>query len=208
MASQISHIIYAQKYFEKNNLSQEDKDLFILGCIFPDIRRIDPNIKRKMTHPIFYNLNLDFENLSPFEAGWKFHLYCDLRREEILNNYKFYSNKYSEAFDNQSAKMLEDEIVYNSFDGWQKLYEHFKDVPMISTGIDISKETFEKWYSIIADYIKKKPTNETMKTFLSEQPPLVSEEIVSMVDKLRKNDKVIEILKKVKEEIMQPRDVV
>ncbi len=204
MASQIAHIIYAQKYFEKNYLPQEDKNAFILGCVFPDVRRIDPNIKRRTTHPIFYRLNLDFENLTPFEAGWKFHLYCDMKREEILNGYNFYSLKDTGSFYNQSAKMLEDEAVYDCYGGWQGLYEYFKNISIISTGIDISKESFEKWYSIIADYIKEQPNDNSMKKFLSKQPALnsIADGIVSVVDKLRKNDKVIEILKKVKDEIV------
>ena len=63
MASQIAHIIYAKKYFDSlelanfADLSAEEKllmpsgkinkDEFILGCVFPDIRRIDKNIKRR-----------------------------------------------------------------------------------------------------------------------------------------------------------------
>jgi hypothetical protein len=203
MASQVAHIIYARKYFEKYHPDFDERD-FILGCVFPDIRRIDPNIKRKTTHPIFYNLNLDFEDLSSFEAGWKFHLYCDMRREEVLNNCNFYSQKYAGSFENQSAKMLEDEIVYDSFQKWSSIYDYFKNVSMVSTGIDIPKESFEKWYSIVADYIKEKPNDNSIKFFLSKQPSvkLVSDDIVAMVDKLRKNDKVVKMLEKVKDEIV------
>jgi hypothetical protein len=204
MASQIAHIIYAQKYFEKNDLLPEKKDEFVLGCTFPDIRRIDSSIKRRDTHLRFYPLDLDFENLSPFEAGWKFHLYCDMRREEILNGYDFYSLKYTEEFYNQPAKMLEDELIYEKYENWEKLTNYFNDVPMISTGIDVPRETFELWYSILASYMKVKPDSNSINIFLSKQPTLASTAsgIVEIVDKLRKNDRVVEILKKVSEEIV------
>lgn len=204
LASQISHIIYAQEYFEENELLPEEKEEFILGCTFPDIRRIDGNIKRKDTHLRFYPLDLDFENLTPFEAGWKFHLYCDMRREEILNQYDFYSMKYTEEFYRQPAKMLEDEILYDRYDNWEKIANYFNDVPIISNDINVSKESFELWYSILANYIEKKPNNNSIINFLSKQPGLAptAKNVVAIVDKLRKNDKVIETLKKVADEII------
>jgi hypothetical protein len=204
MASQIAHILYAKKYFEKHNLLPEEKDEFILGATFPDIRRIDGNIKRKDTHLRFYPLDPDFKKLTPFEAGWKFHLYCDMRREEILNSYNFYSLKFADEFWNHPAKMLEDELVYDQYNNWEKLTNYFNDVPFVSNGIDVSKETFELWYSILANYIDEKPSSDSMKIFLLKQPGIapIANDIIKIVDKLRKNDKVIEILKKVCEEII------
>ncbi|MDO8529295.1 MAG: hypothetical protein Q7S18_01350 [bacterium] len=203
MASQIAHIVYAKKYLEKYSQEFDEKE-FIVGCLFPDIRRMDARISRRETHLCFYPLDLSFEKLNSFQAGWKFHLYCDMRREEILNNYHFYSIKNTDAFYNQSAKMLEDEVVYDCYDNWQGLSEYFNFMPMLSTGIDIQKETFESWYSIVAEYIKEKPSSKSIENFLSKQPTLASEskELVVFVDKLRKNGKVIELLKKVKEEII------
>ena len=204
MASQISHIVYAKRFFEKYDLLPAEKEEFILGTTFPDIRRIDPSIKRKDTHMHFYPVDLNFENLSPFEAGWKFHLYCDMKREEILNSYDFYKLSYAESFENQSAKMLEDEVVYDYYNNWEKAVNYFNDAPIISTGIDIPNGSFELWYSILANYIRQRPTNDTIETFLSKQPSIAHEfkQIVEMVDKLRKNAKVIEILKRVNEEII------
>lgn len=204
MASQITHIIYAKKLFEKYDLLPEEKDEFILGTTFPDIRRIDPTIKRKDTHLHFYPINLDFKNLTPFEAGWKFHLYCDMRREEILNQYGFYSIGRTEEFCRQPAKMLEDELVYDEYNNWEKLVNYFNDVPFISNGINVPKETFELWYSILANYIDTKPDNGSVKIFLLKQPDIapIANNIIETVDKLRKNDKVIGLLKKVYKEII------
>ncbi len=204
MASQITHIVYAKKLFEKYDLLPEEKDEFILGTTFPDIRRIDPTIKRKDTHLHFYPINLDFKSLTPFEAGWKFHLYCDMRREEILNQYGFYSIGHTEEFCRQPAKMLEDELVYDEYNNWEKLVNYFNDVPFISNGINVPKETFELWYSILANYMNKKPNDSSVKIFLLKQPDIapIANDIIKTVDKLRKNDKVIELLKRVHEEII------
>ena len=66
MASQIAHIIYAKKYLEKHPLPNGEKDLFILGCVFPDIRRLAENLTRKGTHMAFDHIDLNFAALEIF----------------------------------------------------------------------------------------------------------------------------------------------
>jgi len=202
MASQIAHIIYARKYFEKHP-STINKDEFMLGCVFPDIRRIDETIKRKDTHLHFGELNLDFTGLSAFEAGWKFHLYCDMCREDILNKHGFYALKNTADFYHQPAKMLEDEIAYDEYNNWEKLVNYFNNVPFINAGIGVTRETWELWYAMIAKYAERKPDSKSISAFLIKQRKIENTaEIVATVDKLRKNAKVVEILKKVTEEIV------
>jgi hypothetical protein len=210
MASQIAHIIYAKRYFDQleagkvKSSGKIEKDEFILGCTFPDIRRIDGIIKRKDTHLKFEPLNLDFSNLSPFEAGWKFHLYCDMRREEILNGEKFYSLPNTTDFYNQPAKILEDEIIYGKFNNWEKLNGYFNNPPYIDAGIGVNGETYKLWYAILAKYIERQPDERSERAFLLKQPGLTDKigGIMDSVSKLRQNKKVIMALNKVWEEIV------
>jgi hypothetical protein len=203
MASQVAHVIYANKYFAKYP-SGIDKDEFILGCIFPDIRKIDEKIRRKETHLCFDPIDLNFSGFTSFQAGWKFHLYCDMKREEILNKYNFYSLDSATDFWNLPAKFLEDEIAYNDCRNWEKLIHYFNNIPQINSGIYVSRETLELWYAIIAKYIEKRPDSKLMKVFISKQPKLANfaEDIVKTVDKLRKDAKLVGILTKVKDEIV------
>lgn len=206
MASQISHIIYAQKYLEKHP-SKINKDEFMLGCVFPDIRRIDKKIKRRDTHLCFDCLDLNFEGLSSFEAGWKFHLYCDMKREEILNKHKFYELDYAADFWHLPVKILEDEIVYEEYNNWEKLVNFFNNAPSAmadDAGIGVSRETFSLWYAILAKYMEKKPDSKSMRIFLSKQCDLcgIASEVVKTIDKLRKSGNVVKILKDVKNEII------
>lgn len=202
MASQISHIIYAKKYFSKNFVKNINE--FILGCVFPDIRRIDKNIKREETHSFFQNIDLNFQKISSFKAGWKFHLYCDKRREEILNNKNFYKLANTQNYAGLPTKLLEDEIIYASCQDWKNLAQFFKNLPAIEEKINVSQETFNQWYVILAEYIKKKPDKNSLKIFLSKQYELknYAEEIVEIVFKLRQNKDVIKILQEIKEEII------
>lgn len=203
MASQVAHIIYAKKYFDKYP-STINKDEFILGCTFPDIRRIDESISRRDSHLHYATLDLNFDGLTPFQAGWKFHLYCDMKREEILNKFGFYSLPGTEEFGRLPSKLLEDEIIYDNYNNWEKLVHYFNNVPFIKNGISVSRETFSLWYAILARYIEKKPDNKAMSIVLSKQPSLAkkADGIIQSVGKLRSNKKAVELLKKVAEEIV------
>ena len=203
MASQVSHIVYAKKYFDKHP-SNVNKDEFILGCVFPDIRRIDGKIMRKDTHRHYDPLDLNFDGMTAFEAGWKFHLYCDMKREEILNKYKFYSLPEAENFWHLPAKIFEDEIVYDKYNNWEKLVHYFNNVPEIKNEINVSRETFSLWYAILAKYIEKKPDSKSMRIFLSKQPSLAEKvgDIVQSIDAQRKDKRIVEILGKVSEEVV------
>jgi hypothetical protein len=221
MASQIAHIVYAKRYFERlesgelfSRLTEEekekyplgkiDKDEFILGTTFPDIRLIDENIKRRDTHLRFDPLNLDFSTLSPFEAGWKFHLYCDMKREEVLNKYNFYSLPHASDLANRPAKFLEDELIYSSYNNWEKVCNFFNNPPYIDASIGISPESFKLWYAILARYMSKNPDNRSIRSVIVKLPPISNkmDEIMASIEKLRENKKAIEILRKVKEEIV------
>lgn len=202
MASQVAHIVYAFRYLEKHPVKNTDE--FLLGACFPDIRRIEPKIKRSNTHVILNDLNSDLRYLEPFQAGWKFHLYCDMRREEILNSYDFYKLPGTLEMWDMPNKLLEDEVVYGSYQNWEETINLFNNPPKIEIPNFVSRETFEFWCAILAKYFEKKPDSETMGTFISKQPKLApaANEIIKIVDKLRKNDKVVRLLEKVKDEIV------
>ncbi|PIR73838.1 MAG: hypothetical protein COU40_00355 [Candidatus Moranbacteria bacterium CG10_big_fil_rev_8_21_14_0_10_35_21] len=204
MASPVSHIIYAKKYLEKHPMNKADEEMFFLGCLFPDIRRIDPKISRKETHLFFPDLNLDANGLDSFHFGWKFHLYCDMKREEILNRKNFYSLKNTKDFWGISAKSLEESLIYSEYNNWEKLINFLNNAPFIETSINVSRETFGLWYAILAKYFEKKPDQKSVRIFLAKQPALseINRDIVRSMDKLGKNGKVIEILSRVKDEII------
>ncbi len=202
MASQVAHIVYASRYLEKYPVKNTDE--FLLGVCFPDIRRIEPRIKRSDTHIILNDLNSNLRYLEPFQAGWKFHLYCDMRREEILNNYKFYDLPGTLEMWDLPNKLLEDEAVYGSCNNWEEVVSLFNNPSEIEIPNFVSRETFEFWCAILAKYFEKKPDSRTMRIFISKQPKLapMADDIVEIVDKLRKNDKVVRLLEKVKDEIV------
>jgi len=201
VAFQISHVVYAKKYLDRHPAMKAD--LFLLGTLLPDVRRVTDEVQRKDTHVLHEQLNLEFQGITPFEAGWKFHLWCDMRREDILNKHGFYALKHTTAFDSTN-KLLEDELVYEKYQNWEKLRWLLNNPPEIKTGLDVAQETIERWFAILAKYFERKPDDKTMKAFLWKQRKLRSqaEEIIDAVRKLRENKKAVEILAKVSDEIL------
>ncbi len=205
MASQIAHIVYAKKYLEKFPMNEIDQDFFFLGCVFPDIRRIDPRIKRSDTHLKFSPVNLDFSGLNSFEAGWKFHLFCDMRREEILRNKDFY---YLQKDDSMkwlhASKMLEDEILYDKYNNWEKITALFNNPPQILLEKSVLRESFELWYAILARYMERKPDQKSIHIFLLKQHNLPGkvDEIVKAVSMIKEDKKAIRIIEEIFEEII------
>lgn len=202
MASQISHVVYAQKYLEKN--PQKGGEFFILGSIFPDIRRIAERLSRKDTHMYFERIDLDFSGMDLFDAGWKFHLWCDMRREEILNKYSFYSLRGASIAE-PGVKLLGDEIDYDQMKNREKLIAFLNNPPIVKTSLDVSQEIIERWYAMLAKYFEKKPDDRTMKAFLLKQSFSRDEvdKVIDGVGKLRENQKAIEIISKISEEILE-----
>lgn len=219
MASQIAHIVYAKKYFEaletgvliKNSGGKEkisyplgklNKDEFILGCVFPDIRLIDESISRKDTHFRFGKLDLDFSGLSSFEAGWKFHLYCDMKREDILKRHNFYFIDKTADYYGRPAKLFEDALVYDSYNNWEKLTNYFNNPPLFNSDLNVSKNSYDLWYAILAKYVKEKPNLKSIKIFLSKVSVLHKKEIADIIEEFMHNVKVAIILEKVYNEIV------
>jgi hypothetical protein len=215
MAGPISHIIYAQKYFEKHP-SALNKDEFILGSVFPDIRRISKNIKREDTHiPVkdhvdlkiiggTNSVNLDFTDLSSFQAGWKFHLYCDMKREEILKKQNFYSLEMTTDYWAIPSKILEEMLIYTGYNNWEKIYHYFNHAPQIETGLNVPRETLALWYSILAKYIEQPPTLKSAHIFLTKQFFLKdkADKIIAVLAKIQENRQITTILKSLPEKIL------
>ncbi|MCX6763722.1 MAG: hypothetical protein NTZ97_03270 [Candidatus Moranbacteria bacterium] len=201
MASQVAHIIYADRYFKKYH-AKFNRDEFMLGCIFPDIRRIDVRLKRADTHLCFEPVDLNFQGMSSFNAGWKFHVYCDMRREEILAKYGFYDFPGAADFWHIPSKLFEDEVLYSQFNNWEKLVNLCNNPPRLNRLV--SHETWELWYAINARYFEKKPNSQTMRALISKFPKLASiaKDVSRVVDKLRKDKRVAEILEKVEEKVV------
>ena len=198
MASQISHIIYAKRFLATNLKLNLNEGEFLCGCVFPDIRRISEEIRRMKTHFVFEE-NCNMNGLNSFEAGWKFHIYCDKKRELLLKSLGFYNIKGTHSNEDASNKLLEDMLLYNQIhkDEWRKIQKMLFDKADSNDFPASTKEAVNRWYLSIAEYIDKKPEKESFLRLLSDfntskQKSLV---IVSDAYNLKRNKEVTGLFK-------------
>ena len=149
----------------------------------------------------FAKIDLDFSGLTSFEAGWKFHLYCDLKREEILNGKGFFKIDGADNYHGRSNKFLEDKLVYEKYNNWEKLVHLFNNVPKIGSLPNVSHETVGMWYAIIANYIKDIPSYKSTHIIIAKILNN-ADGIIEGLKEMEKNKKAVEILGKVYEEII------
>lgn len=193
MASQIAHIVYADQYLKKFP-SIANKDEFYLGVCFPDIRRVS-NLTREQTHQHFKNLDLYFKNLSSFEAGWKFHVWCDLRRNELLRDYKLWDIKVISQVSFFAYYFLEDQLVWNKHKNWETICNIYHNPVYIKLFKQLNRQDWNFWFKIVGDYIANPPTAESIRKFCKLQPALATkaDSLVEEVERLKQDQKVMEI---------------
>lgn len=170
----------------------------MLGVIFPDIRRVS-NVSREETHNRFKKLDLDFAGLSDFEAGWKFHVWCDLRRNEVLRDKRFYEIKEIGNAYYMSYYFLEDYLVWDVYRNWENLVYLYRNPSFIKTVEKARLHDWNFWFEIVSDYVRAKPTQESISNFVKHMPSVAvkNEKIQEEFEKLKKNARVAGILKNV-----------
>jgi hypothetical protein len=191
MANQITHVALAEKMSDE--FRKFNRDLFIVGTIFPDIRYLKV-IDRQKTH--FYDLKLEdiLSEDDSFIAGMKYHSLTDKVRERYMAEKNIYDHIPSSRYITQALKTYEDEIFYSRVADWEKIngiLGHVFDEEMKS---GINKEQIEKWHSLIRDYFKQPPTDVSRENFMFGIGFLKEEsaEINSLIGEMRQNNKVRE----------------
>ncbi len=197
MASVISHIVYADRFL-KNNPIIKDTQKFMLGVSFPDIRRIS-NVSRAQTHNNFDELDLRFEGMSAFDAGWKFHVWCDLRRAELLRDEGFFDIDIVKDSYYFSSYLLEDELVWGRYKNWETLDNYFRNAAFIDRFKELSESDWNFWFGVLAEYMKEKPNKETSLRYIKKNPSFSgkSQNILDEVELLRADKEVAAALESV-----------
>ncbi|MDP2932964.1 MAG: hypothetical protein Q8N81_02425, partial [bacterium] len=119
MAAPITHIVLAEKVFNKYFSDKKRKDFYV-GTIFSDIRYLGA-IDRKSTHSPLRELNLKDvkEEQNSFTAGLKFHSLVDDIRERFIESKNIHSMIPESKHKTQILKLLEDELYYNKINNWK-----------------------------------------------------------------------------------------
>ena len=185
MPSPITHIVLAEKVFDKH-FSQKNKADFFVGTSLPDIRRFN-NIDRDKTH--FFGLKLeDIKKEDSFLAGFKFHSLTD----EVHD--RFFSYKDNPLFLEPvqimatSLKALEDELLYDRLSNWLEVASYFRRTIKEENDLGLGKEDIATWHEALEAYLLETPSFKSRERFLKtmEFSDELADQIEAFVINMRK----------------------
>lgn len=197
MASQISHIVIADKLFDKY-FAKLDRRAFYVGTVFPDIRYLG-EVERTVTHGGKVLFTDALTETNAFEAGMILHRSFDLARERFLISQGIY-NYYPKDWITMSAlKMYEDELFYGEVKRWEEIRSFFNSVLDDEKKWGVSEQSLLKWHTGLSDYFTHQPTDESRKHFsnLLGIEDGISQEISERLVQIKNDASIQEIEQKV-----------
>ncbi len=157
MAGPVAHIVCALALLNSGALKIEDKQAFLVGTSFPDIRYLGV-IKREQTHKHDVTWQ-DIQNESDsFKAGMLLHSLVDRIREEYMMEHNVYNLVPKFPFFSQSLKLYEDMLIYNSMDEWQLISSYFNEILSSERAFGIKEQDIKRWHQILQTFFVKRPT--------------------------------------------------
>lgn len=191
MPAPITHIVLADKVFDKYFSDKDRKDFFI-GTSFPDIRYYD-NLDREKTHQGGLSLR-EIAKESSCLAGMHFHALVD---EKWGNFYRRLENHplYLEPL-NVSAvalKFFEDERLYGYFADWERTAGFFNDILEAEKTFGIVEKDIIRWHGFLKEYFRKGPDDQSRRLVLTDAifyPDFV-DQVNLFIKRMRDDQRVI-----------------
>lgn len=193
MAAPVTHVIYAEKVYNKYFADKSKKDFFI-GTSMPDIR-YQAGLHRDHTHREDTNLE-EIISKNAYEAGYLTHAFVDVKRREYIR-----ANGIDDIIEYSplvgiATKMIEDYILYDKIDYWDEIVDYFNDFLPEQDSLPVSKEVVLKWHKTLQDYFAQKPDAESWTKFslaLGHDMDLVNE-LLGHVEEYKDNQGLIKII--------------
>lgn len=153
-AGPLTHLVLGEEFFKcTTSLQPEDRDAFLIGNVFPDIRYLG-EISRSETHEVGVQLDDIYGAPTPFIAGMRLHAYVDEVREEFALQMNIYDLLEGQILQAHFLKLIEEEILYNEMEA-----QGF--ISVFDTVIDDElawKVSHQRWHRYMRDYLSKRPS--------------------------------------------------
>jgi hypothetical protein len=198
MASQISHVVYGKKIFDRVTKIKKDLEWrkFLLGTTFPDIRQL-AGLDRKLLH---WGIK-DFESIAThpsFDAGIYAHSWVDLQRSAFLRRSGVFDYIPSDPITNSALKLVEDQIVYEKITNWQEIISMY-DVILPEEVKLVPIDIVERWHKGLKDYFKRRPDSRIIAEMIDHYTVYssIKKRVLKEIKIIRQIREVIEILGRV-----------
>lgn len=159
-AAPVTHAYLAKKFFKAfPHYSPEEKNAFMVGTLFPDIRHIAENA-REETHYENVSLNDILNESDPFIAGMKYHCFVDEQRENFVVENKMYDKTAEFSKDNYFTylKLAEDEMLFDKYN-WNDACLALQTLYPQELDWDISNAVVVKWHKLLTLVFVNSPSN-------------------------------------------------
>lgn len=169
------HIALGNKWLSTfaPNYSEQEKKLFLLGTVFPDIRYLG-TVKRNQTHYQEVTLEKVYAQTTPFMRGVYFHSFVDEYREKYIRQHDVMKKVASipRALQGTFLKVVEDEMLHPKHD-WSEFRLYLSSIPNEEKILDITDETLTQWHTGLTFYFTACPSMILMQLSLFEKGILV-----------------------------------
>lgn len=151
-----THILIAEKFY-KQHFSHLDRQAFIIGTCFPDIR-YPAKIKRQHTHLSDPPLSA-IKTSTPFQAGMLFHSKVDTSWNHYIRAHKerLFSVIPHDRPMFHTMKILQDKYLYAKHEGWHEITVFFNTTLPEELEFGVSKALVKRWHGFLAHYLGKPP---------------------------------------------------
>lgn len=149
--------------------TEEEKKLFLLGTVFPDIRYLGV-IRRDQTHYKGMTLEKVYAEQSPFIRGMLFHSFVDefrehcVRKSGIEKMLKEVPRKQQGTF----LKLLEDQILHSTYK-WTEFKKFLISIPDDEKKFGLETTSLTQWHTGLSLYFTTTPSNILQQVSLFEQ---------------------------------------
>ena len=153
----MTHLYLGEKYCDAHHFSEEEKEAFLVGTLFPDIRYIT-HLPREQTHPPTSSLMEVREGQTPFEQGVHFHVWVDNVREEFAIQSGIYEKiiPYADGHPATLLKFIEEEILGGFYDPLP--YSYIFSTPFDEELLYATSQQVYKWHMMIQLTVRYSPS--------------------------------------------------
>ncbi len=173
MAAPVAHIFCALALLNSGKLKVDDKQAFILGTSFPDIRYLDV-IERAETH----KKNVTWDDVvnapSSFEAGMLLHALLDHVRENYVEIHHLYDQLPNNPYRTHVLKFFEDILLYDYVTEWPHIITYFDTIAQEEKKYGIAMPYLRIWHKLLQQYISQHPSAKQIAGFLKHRSAVLT----------------------------------
>ena len=173
MAAPVAHIFCALALLNSGKLKVDDKQAFILGTSFPDIRYLDI-IKRAETHEKSVTWNDVVNAPSSFKAGILLHALLDRVREDYVKQHQLYDQLPNNEYPVHILKFFEDILLYDYVTEWPHIITYFDTISQEEKTYDIAIPYLRIWHKLLQQYISQHPSVKQISGFLKQRSAVLN----------------------------------